>query len=131
MSKIAYAWHGEAPPAPDVYTTRRNESKYLTLRYWDGERWHEINLTGGRGGDVFKWPKKSRSKKPSWVARYGATMRLRKIGKHQDAIQWGEPFKVYDELEVLAHLVKTGRLPADWREAYQDEMRQASKGTPL
>lgn len=128
MSKTAYTWHSETPPAPDVYTTRRNESKYLTLRYWDGERWFELNLTGGRGGDVFKWPKKSRTKRPSWVVRYETTIRLRKIGVHQGAIQWGEPFQVYDEREVLAHLVKTGRLPASWREAYQEEMRQAKKG---
>lgn len=126
MSTIAHNWHSEAPPEPDVYTTRRNESKYLTLRYWDGERWYEINCTGSRGGDVFKWPKKSRTKRPSWLVRYEATARLRKIGKYQGEIQWGEPYKVYDEREVVAHLVKTGRLPADWREAYQDEMRANS-----
>jgi hypothetical protein len=123
MSKTAYNWSATKPPAPDEYVTRRNFSSYMTTRYWDGEQWWEINLTGGRGGSVFKWPKKSRTKRPAWVARYEMTMRLRKIGVHQDAIQWGEPYKHYDEKEVLAHLVKTGRLPADWREAYQGEMR--------
>jgi hypothetical protein len=123
VSTIAYTWHSQTPPAPDVYTTRRNESKYLTLRYWDGELWYEINLTGGRGGDVFKWPKKSRTRRPEYVKRYLETMRLRKIGKHQGSIQWGEPYKVYDEREVLDYLVESGRLRADWREAYQEPMR--------
>ncbi|MDO9252568.1 MAG: hypothetical protein Q7U48_13595 [Hydrogenophaga sp.] len=121
MSRIDYTWVAAAPPAPDVYTTRRNESTYLTLRYWDGSAWWEIG-GGSRGGKPFVWPKKSRSRKPAWMAYYNPIY-LRKIGVHQGAIQWGEPFKVYDEKEVLAHLVKTGRLQPDWRTLYQNEMR--------
>lgn len=128
MSKIAYNWNAGKPPAPDVYTTRRNESKYLTLRYWDGQQWFEIGCGPGRGGVAFAWPKKSRSKKPAWWSFYGQKGHLRKIGVHQGAIQWGEPFKVYDQTEVLKHLVTTGRLPADWLTHYQDEMRAAEKG---
>lgn len=127
MSKIAHHWHTEAPPAPDVYTTRRNESKYLTLRYWDGESWFEIGA-GGRGGIPFEWPKKSRSKKPAWMAYYKNLAHLRNIRTYRGDIQWGEPYKVFDEKEVLMHLVATGRLPGDWLTHYQDEMRAAQKG---
>lgn len=127
MSTIAYTWSAGSPPAPDVYTTRRNESKYLTLRYWNGAAWWEIG-SGTRGGVPFTWPKKSRSRKPAWLARFGQKVHLRKIGALQGAIQWGEPYKVFDEKEVLKHLVATGRLPADWATCYQEEMRTAAKG---
>lgn len=126
MSKIDYKWSSTTPPAPDVYTTRRNESKYLTLRYWDGESWFELAWGSTRGGIPFKWPKPSRTKRPSWAVRCQNSMRLRKISANIGAIQWGEPFKVYDECEVLAYLVKTKVLPADWRQAYQDAMRGAA-----
>lgn len=125
MSRTDYDWQKEAPPKPDVYTTRRNESKYLTLRYWDGECWYEIAYSPSRGGEPFKWPKPSRTKRPSWAVQRKDSMRLRKISAYLGEIQWGEPFKAFDEREVLTHLVKTGVLPADWREAYQVEMRAA------
>ena len=128
MSRTDYAWQKATPPKPDVYTTRRNESKYLTLRYWDGERWHEIAWGSSRGGEPFKWPKPSRMKRPGWAVTYKDTMRLRKISAYLGEIQWGEPFKVFDECEVLAHLVKTGVLPTDWKTAYQAEMRVEKGG---
>lgn len=122
MSTVDYTWHSEAPPTADVYTTRRNQSRYLTLRYWDGSAWFEIG-TGGRGGKPFTWPKGSRSRRPGWLSHYGNVAHLRRIGKFQGAIQWGEPFKVYDEREVLAYLVQRGVLPSAWRTSYQQEMR--------
>lgn len=132
MAKTEYKWSRGAPPAPDVYTTRRNQSAYRTLRYWDGERWFEIAYSGSRGGIPFKWPRPSRSKKPgpaSWSSQKQYDFALRRIHQHQDAIEWGEPFKVYDEKEVLAYLVKSGRLIKGWRTAYQEEMRRfARKG---
>lgn len=126
MSKIDHTWHAGPPPAPDVYTTRRNDSKYLTLRFWDGMSWFEIGASG-RGGVAFAWPKRSRSKKPAWLSHYGGIAHLRKIGVHQGSIQWGEPFKVFDQREVLKYLVASGRLPADWLQCFQAEMR-AKKG---
>jgi len=123
MSKIAYNWRTEAPPAPDVYMTRRNESKYLTLRHWDGERWFEIAWSGSRGGNKFEWPRPSRTKRPVWAVAYKEILRLRKINSYLGEIQWGEPYKVFDEKEVLKHLVATGRLPVDWKDCYQEEMR--------
>ena len=123
MSRIEHSWQKTIPPKPDVYMTRRNESKYLTLRYWDGESWYEIALSASRGGEPFHWPKPSRTKRPSWVARFKDTMRQRKISSHLGEIQWGEPFKVFSEHEVIAYLVKAGALPEDWKTAYQDEMR--------
>lgn len=128
MSSITHTWHSDAPPAADVYVTRRNESKYTTLRYWDGARWFEIGWSRSRSGIAFTWPKKSRTRFPTGMRSCRDTMTLRKIGVHQGSIQWGEPVVVYDEQEVLAHLVKTGRLPKDWRTAFQDEMRVKEGG---
>ena len=123
MSTINFRWHSAAPPKPDVYTTRRNNSTYLTLRYWDGQRWFGIDYGPKRGGAPMKWPKPSITKRPSWAVRNEGALYLKNIKVGQDCIQWGEPFRVYDQKEVLTYLVQTGVLPADWREAYQDAMR--------
>ena len=123
MSKIEYNWINAAPTSPDVYMTRRNESKYLTLRYWDGTTWFELAWGGRRGGQLFSWPKGSRTKRPSWAVKYKDTMRLRKISAYLGEIQWGIPFKVYDEKETLAWRVARGVIREDWRTAYQAEMR--------
>lgn len=125
MSTIAYNWSPGKPPAADVYVTRRNQSKYLTSRYWDGQAWFEIGFGSRRGGIPFKWPKKSRTRMNPWEreANKAGTLALRRIGKLQGVIEWGEPHKVYSEREVLAYLVKTGKLATDWRNYYQAEMR--------
>ena len=124
MSTIAYTWLATTPPKPDVYTTRINESRIHSVRYWDGQRWFDISAssTTSRGSSTpFKWPKKPRVHM-GWHKRYENALSLRKI-TNQAAIQWGTPYRVYDEKEVLAHLVSIGTLPADWRTAYQDQMR--------
>lgn len=54
------------------------------------------------------------------------TLMLRRIGKLQGVIEWGAPYKVFSGAEVLAYLVKEGKLHHDWRNYYQDEMRQAA-----
>lgn len=122
MSKIDYTWLIGAPHKPDVYVTRINESRIHSVRYWDGQRWFDISLSGtkSRGSSTpFVWPKKPRIP-IGWRKQY--QLSLRNI-TNQAAIQWGTPFRVYDEKEVLAYLVKIGKLPADWRNAYQIEMR--------
>ncbi len=122
MSTIAFNWFGGNPPSQDVYTTRRGESRYHTLRYWDGKDWWSVEWSGRRGGKPFTWPKGSRTRKPT--SKYGQIdFHIRKINSHLGAIQWGAPYRVYDDKEVLAYLVNTGRLPTDWRKAYQEEMR--------
>lgn len=124
MSKIDHIWLATKPHKPDVYTTRINESRISSVRYWDGERWFDISLSGtaSRGGSMpFKWPKKPRVS-IGWRKKY--PLSLRNI-TNQAAIQWGTPYRVYDDKEVLAYLVKSGRLPADWRTAYQEAMRAA------
>lgn len=123
MSSIAFTWLGGKPPRPDVYTTRRGMSSYHTLRYWDGARWWQIDWTRNRGATPFEWPKGSRTRFPgSHLSAFRKTMGLRNINA-QDIIQWGTPYRVYDDKEVLAYLVKTGRLQKDWRTLYQNEMR--------
>jgi len=124
MSKIDYTWLATAPHKPDVYVTRINSSKIHSVRYWDGERWYDISLSGttSRGSSTpFQWPKNARVK-IGWRKQY--PMSLRKI-TNQAAIQWGTPYRVYDEKEVLAYLVKVGRLPVNWRTTFQGEMRAA------
>lgn len=127
MSTITYAFTPSKPLAADVYVTRRNQSRYLTKRYWDGSAWFEIGF-GGLGGIPFTWPKKSRTSMHPWEreANKAGTLALRRIGKLQGIIEWGEPHKVYSDREVLAYLVKTGRLHTDWRNYYQAEMRAAA-----
>ena len=127
MSKVDYTWSSVVPPKPDVYMTRRNESNYLTLRYWDGETWFEIAFSGSRGGTPFAWPKASRIKRPRWWLERAKHMRLRKISAYLGEIQWGEPFKVYDQKEVLKWLVKERILRADWMTHYQGDMPQGDK----
>ncbi len=122
MSKIDYTWLDTAPHKPDVYMTRINTSKIHTVRYWDGQRWFDISLSGtsSRGSSTpFQWPKNARVK-IGWRKPYPPSLRNT---PNQAAIQWGAPYRIYDDREVLACLVKTGRLPADWRTAYQIEMR--------
>lgn len=103
--------------------TRRNSSKYQTHRYWDGSTWFEISYGGNRGGIPFTWPKKSRVKKPVWG--YKLDFHLRRISPSQGIIEWGEPYKVYDKMEVVRYLSSIGVLPKDWETSYQPLMRQA------
>ena len=128
MSTIAHTWTPGKPPAVDVYLTRHNQSKYLTKRYWDGQAWFEIGFGSRRGGIPFTWPKKSRTGMTKWEreANKNGTLMLRRIGKLQGVIEWGAPYKVFSGAEVLAYLVKEGKLHHDWRNYYQDEMRQAA-----
>ncbi len=122
MSRIDFTWLTTAPHKPDVYTTRINTSKVHSVRYWDGKRWFDISLSGttSRGSSTpFKWPKKARVA-IGWRKKY--PLSLRNI-TNQAAIQWGTPYRGYDDKEVLAHLVSIGNLPADWRTAYQEQMR--------
>ena len=125
MSTIAYEWSKATPPKPDVYMTRRNTSKVHSIRYWDGERWHDIGTARGRVATdrPFKWPKKARVSRPSWMRHYEGRIELRKI-TDQSVIQWGTPFKVYDEKELIACLVENKVLPADWKEQTQAVMRR-------
>ena len=124
MSTIKHTWHTGEPPEPDVYTTRLNESKYLTLRYWDGSVWFDISYTKSRSSSkAFTWPKDSRARRPEWARRSTTPMSLRLIGKFQGDIQWGEPYKHYDPKEVLAYLIEKGDLRPDWQEFYQPFMR--------
>lgn len=133
MSRTDYAWSAALPPKPNVYMTRRNASKVHSIRYWDGERWHDIGITrtlrrdaAGRitraAAKPFKWPKGSGIRRPAWMRQYREQIGLRNISD-QSPIQWGTPFEVYDEKEVLDYLVACGRLPCNWRQAYQGEMR--------
>lgn len=93
MSTIAFNWLGGNPPSQDVYTTRRGESRYHTLRYWDGKDWWSVEWSGRRGGKPFTWPKGSRTRKPT--SKYGPIdFHIRKINSPESprspALQDGE-----------------------------------------
>jgi len=124
VSTIAFNWSAGKPPAPDVYTTRRNQSKYLTKRYWDGNAWFEVGFGSRRGGIPFTWPKKTGTPMSKWEreANKAGKLTLRRISKLQGVIEWGDPYRVFNEREVLAYLVKACVLPADWRTCYQDQI---------
>lgn len=127
MSRVAYTWLAGMPPLPDVYTTRRGDSKYQTRRYWDGNAWWEIAHSNSRGGKPFTWPKGSHTRKPA-RATWDKSLEqfyLRKIHARLDDIKWGAPYRVYDDKEVLAFLVKGGVLPVNWLTYYQRAMRAA------
>lgn len=130
MAKTEYNWNTETPTNPDVYVTRRNSSKYHTVRYWSGTSWFEINHTSSRGGIPFEWPKGARIPKPNnqdYYCNQDIEFALRTIHTNQGIIQWGEPYKVYDKKEVLAYLVNIGFLTPDWETVYQDAMRTAEE----
>lgn len=122
MSKIAYNWQTTEPPRPSVYLTRRGESKYLTARYWDGDRWWEIGY-GRRGGQPFVWPKNSYLPRTEVARLCANSMVLRAIHKGAELIQWGDPHRVFDDTEVLKYLIQAGELRSDWREFYQHKIR--------
>lgn len=124
MSKIDYQWNSSQPAKPDVYMTRRKESKYLTMRYWDGAAWFEIAHSNSRGGLPFTWPKAPRIKRPTRRGEQAPDLYVRRISTSLGSIQWGTPFKVYDQKEVLKWLVGQGILRADWPTHYQADMRK-------
>jgi hypothetical protein len=130
MTTIAFNWTSDAPTRPDVYSTRRGSSKYITLRYWDGSRWWSLEWGRGRNGkgELFTWPRHSVTRRPRWVREYGASLRVINVG--QDDIQWGVQVTVFDDREVLEYLVKTRRLRADWQTAFQEEMRMVAEAKP-
>jgi len=124
VSKIEHVWQTSMPPKPDVYTTRRQGSSHVTLRYWDGQRWYEIAWSKSRGGTLFQWPKKSISKLPRW---HKGDIYLRKISDSLLAkyvMEWSTPRKLFEPDEVLKYLIKIGALRENWKTFYQDEMRR-------
>ena len=126
MSKIEHVWSTSKPPKPDVYTTRRAGSSHLTHRYWDGERWFQIESSFSRGKE-FTWPKNSITRQPRTPGMPRRQLYLRNISdavaaKH--VIEWSMPRKFFEPDEVLAYLVKIGALREDWKTAYQAEMRR-------
>lgn len=124
MPSIDYTWATGAPPEPNVYMTRLGESRTTTIRWWDGDRWWGIEAPrdGRMPKKVFVWPKPARLPM-SWYHRgYADRLALRKLSA-QERVQWGTPFKVFSQVEVLRWMVQQGVLPADWKAKYQGEMQ--------
>jgi len=123
--KIKYTWANGAPSTtPGLHVTCLTHSGYTSIRWWDGKEWWDISPTRGSPARTFKWPKGAAAnghRQPDWMKRY-PVLALRKISD-QGKVRWGASFKHYEPAEVLRWLVAQGRLPADWPEAFQAEMR--------
>lgn len=133
MAKIRYEFHEGAPGSePGLYKTCLKSERDISIRWWDGALWWDISPDRGRAELPFKWPK-GKAKRgitmPSWWASFGyeKSLCLRKI-TDQKRVRWGVAYTHYEPAEVLAYLVKQGKLPKDWRDYYQEEMRDQKKG---
>ncbi|WP_323016384.1 hypothetical protein [Castellaniella sp.] len=102
--------------------TKRGTKKYQTLRYWDGARWFSVEISDKRGGIPTQWPVGATVPRMKWMC--GRTFYARAIHAGQEKILWGIPQKVYEPKEVLKYLVHRGDMPANWKTAFQDEMRR-------
>jgi hypothetical protein len=125
--KIDYLWSNDCSKlAPGSYMTRLGTSKVWTVRYFDGKRWWTV--TGGAKpmpkDKMFKLPPKNRNLYNQWIRKASTQGRLclRNI-TDQAKIQWGTPYKIFSDAEVIKHLIRTQRLPYDWQTAFQMEMQ--------
>jgi len=126
MSKVKYKFHPGIPPREDVYKTIRGSAKCVIMRYWDGKKWWRLDMDSDRNRPEFVWPKNSITPKPKlkdWQIARGYHFYLGNINDRQDKIQWGEPYTEYTDREITSFMVDQGVLPPDWREKYQEQMR--------
>jgi len=126
MSKVKYKFHLGIPPREDVYKTIRGSAKWLAMRYWDGKKWWRVDMNRDSDKPEFLWPKNSITPKPKfkdWQIARGYRFYLGNINDGQDKIQWGEPYTEYTDREITSFLVDQDVLPSDWREKYQEQMR--------
>lgn len=134
MPKTRYKFHEGTPGSePGLYKTCLKSERDISIRWWDGALWWDISPPyRGRATLPFKWPT-GKAKRgiamPDWWIRFGFAheLCLRKI-TDQKRVRWGVAYTHYEPAEVLAYLVKQGKLPKDWRECYQEELRGQKKG---
>lgn len=122
MPELKRIWRDTDPPKPDVYLTRRGNTKNTVPRYWDGENWwqlifmteHEV-AEGRNPKTVSPWSSKSYEPKPrarSEYSRKGA-WHMRVISTKsggQDGMRWGERYQHYSDTEILDHLISVNFL---------------------
>lgn len=126
MSITKFHWYEGAPvnKKPDLHITCLSNEKYFSPRWWDGERWWDVSASRGRNGMAFVWPKGRAGgvfARWAWMRKWPALF-LRKIND-QKKVRYGVPYTHYEPTEVLAWLVNKGVLHSNWREHYQEEMR--------
>ena len=129
MPTTKYQWVRGAPAVPGLHRTCLSSDKYHSARYWDGRAWWDIASTRGNKALPFTLPKAIPADvKPllAWTKHY-STLSLRTI-TDQSKVRCAIPYKHYEPAEVLKWLVNKGRLRADWKDAYQEDMRNELKG---
>jgi hypothetical protein len=132
MAKTLYKFHEGAPSTePGLYWSCLKSERDKSIRWWDGALWWDVSIGRGSKALPFKWPRGAAMRgisMPRWykIRGYQDRLALRKI-TNQARVRWGVPYKHFEPDEVLAYLVAQGKLPANWREAYQDEMRAAAQ----
>lgn len=127
MPVIKFAWHSGPPadPKPAMHVTCLTNEAYHAARWWDGARWWDVVNSRGKKDNPFIWPagfKKGTFARWSWMWGAGRHLSLRNI-TDQAKVRYGVPYKHFEPDEVIKYLVNTGRLPKDWKECFQQEMR--------
>lgn len=129
MPTTKYQWVNGKPTAPGLYRTCLSNDKYQSARYWDGRLWWDISATRGIKTMPFTMPKGTPADvKPllAWTKHYSA-LSLRMI-TDQRKVRLAIAYKHYEPAEVLKWLVNKGVIPADWKDAFQDDMRNELGG---
>lgn len=134
MAELKYIWRDSNPPKPDVYLTRRGNTKHSIERYWDGKNWWQLvfmserEVTEGcKPTTPSPWNSKSyepRPKRRPWhTGKEAWHMRLitEKAGG-QAGMKWGERYQHYSDTEILNQLINDGTLHHLVRECVINEL---------
>lgn len=134
MAELKYIWRDSNPPKPDVYLTRRGDTKNATQRYWDGENWWQLVFMterevaeGRRPTTPSPWNSKSyepRPKRRPWHTGKEA-WHMRQItekGGGQAGMKWGERYMHYSDTEILNRLIELEVIPAEVREDVMNDL---------
>lgn len=134
MAELKYIWRDSKPPKPDVYLTRRGNTKHSIERYWDGENWWQLVFMterevaeGRKPTTPSPWNSKSyepRPKRRPWhTGKEAWHMRLitEKAGG-QAGMKWGERYMHFSDTEILNRLIELEVIPAEVREDVMNDL---------
>lgn len=125
MAEIKRIWRDSKPPKPDVYLTRRGNTKHTTVRFWDGVEWWALRFEpfGRVPKNAFSIPWNRKSYEPvtsfKWAWKYSHWSR--KI-TDQAGMKWGERYWHYSDTEILNSLIQDGTLHPRVRDAVINDL---------